>query len=139
MDTLTNVEKRRLAMSMRKYRDQFFPGRGGIGRFAKSVGVSPRTLSRWLSGVLSPSPEHLHALAKALEMDERELYGRRKAREADKHSDFPEIVRGQIDVIDTQMLLLRHNKRALLGEADTKRHKESVRIIGMLLKTELGG
>jgi transcriptional regulator with XRE-family HTH domain len=138
MDTLATGEKRRLTVNLRKYREQVFPGRGGIGRFAEAVGVSPRTLSRWLNGVLVPSLEHLHSIAKALGVDEQELCGRRKAKAVGNRSDFQEIVQGQINAIDTQILLLRHNKRALLGEADTKRHKESVRIIGMLLKTELG-
>ncbi len=40
-------------------------------------------------------------------------------------------------VIDTHILLLRHSKRALTGKADARRHREGVRIIGELLKTEL--
>ncbi len=138
MDTLTNTDKRIFAKNMRKYREQYFSERGGVGRFATSVGVSQRTLSRWLSGALFPSPEHLRAIAKALEVDEQELCGRRKVKNTANNKDFSEVVQGQLDVIDTQMLLLRHNKRALLGEADAKRHRESVRIIGALLKTELG-
>lgn len=45
--------------------------------------------------------------------------------------------RGIIRAIDTHILLLRHSKRALTGKADARRHREGVRIIGELLKTEL--
>jgi transcriptional regulator with XRE-family HTH domain len=102
------------------------------------VGVSPQSASRWLNGRLTQPPARLHAIAEALGVSEEELWGRRKAdMESDMPGDLPESVQGQIDAIDTQILLLRHNKRALLGKGDVKRHKEGVRIIRELLKTEL--
>ena len=137
MDCLTDRENKALVENMRKHRDRVFPGRGGLKRFARAIGVSSPSLSRWLNGRLTPPSARLHAIAKALGMDVGELCGRQKM-ETDAPGDLPEIMRGQIDAIDTQILLLRHNKRALLGETDAKRHHEGVRIIGELLKSELG-
>ncbi len=57
--------------------------------------------------------------------------------EADKAADAPDVVQEQIAVIDTVILLLTYNKRALLGEAKAKRYKEGFRIIRELLKSEL--
>ncbi len=139
MDTRTDVEKRRLIENIRKHCDRVFPGRGGVRRFAEAVGVSPRTASRWLNGALLPPPARLHAIAKALGVSKRTLCGGRKIpmEAAPPPAGLPEIVQGQIEAIDTHILLLRHSKRALTGKADARRHREGVRIIGDLLKTEL--
>ena len=138
MGVCTKAERRRLIENLRKHYDRIFPGRGGVRRFAEAVGVSPRTVSRWLNGVLLPSQARLHTIAKVLEVSERVLCERRKTPvQTGLPAGLPEIVQGQIEAIDTHILLLRHSKRALTGKADARRHREGVRIIGDLLKTEL--
>ncbi len=135
-NVLTDLEKMMLIENMRKHRDLVFPGWGGIGRFAKAVGVSQQLMSRWLGGKNAPPATRLPAIARALGVDEEELRGRWKA-EAEAPAGSGEIIQGQIAAIDAQILLLRHTRRALLGKTDPKRYKEGIRIIGEMLKAEL--
>ncbi len=138
MNVLIDVEKKTLVDNMRKHCERVFSGWGGVKRFAEAVGVSPQSASRWLSGKLTPPQARLHAIAEVLGVDEEELCGRRKAEMAvDTPRDLPESVQGQIDAIDTQILLLMYDKQALMGKVDAKRHKECVRIIRKVLKMEL--
>lgn len=137
MDYFSEQEKKAFIRNLRKHRERVFPGWGGNGLLAKAADVSPQSLSQWMGGKRAPSPEHVYALAKALGVDARELCGRRKVKADAPGDDLPEIVKGQIAAIDTLILMLRHNRRALLGETDAKRHKEGVRIIKQLLEKEL--
>ncbi len=138
MNSLNDLEKKIVIENMRKYRDQIFPGWGGVGRFAKAVGVSQQLMSRWLGGKNAPPATRLPAIARALGVDEEELRGRWKAdAEAEAPVESGEVIQGQIAAIDAQILLLRHNRRALLGETDVTRHREGIRIIGEMLKAEL--
>jgi transcriptional regulator with XRE-family HTH domain len=134
MDFSDDIETSTFAENLRTYRDRMFPGWGGLGRFAKAAGVSPDALSRWMSGKQIPTMARLNALAKALGVEVGDLYGRQKT---ENSGDSPDIVQGQIAVIDTLLLVLTYNKRMLLGEADATRHKEGFRIIRELLRSEL--
>ena len=73
MELIANSEMSVFAENLRKYRDQAFPGWGGLGRFAKAAGVSPDALSRWMNGKQMPSMARLHALAKTLGVGVGEL------------------------------------------------------------------
>ena len=90
-----------------------------------------------MHGKRVPPPARLHAIAKALGVDVWELCGRHREDEAETLSDLPESAQGQIAVIDTLILLLRHSKQALLGKTDAQRHKKGLQIIKTLLEKEL--
>jgi transcriptional regulator with XRE-family HTH domain len=137
MKHFIDKEKKVFVGNLRKQRERVFPGRGGDGLLAKAAGVSPRLLSQWMNGKRAPSPEQVDALAKALGVDVLELRGRRKAKAGAPGADRPDIVMGQVDAIDTMILMLWYNKRALLGETDGSRHRECMRIIRQLMEKEL--
>ncbi len=136
MSFIDNVETSMFAENLRKYRNQAFPGWGGLGRFAKAAGVTPNTMSLWMSGRQMPSTKRIHALAKTLGVEVGELCGP-QAPEAEASGEVPEFVQEQIAVIDTLILLLTLNRRALLGEADARRRNEGFRIINAVVQSEL--
>ncbi len=134
MDYLADTEKWVFAENLRKYREQAFPGWGGLGRFAKAAGVSSYTLSQWMSGKQMPSTARIHALAKVLGVEAGELYTP-QAPEAE--TSIPDFVQEQIAVIDTLVLLLTYNRQALLGKVDAWSRNEGFRIINALVQGEL--
>ncbi len=136
MSFIDNVETSMFAENLRKYRNQAFPGWGGLGRFAKAAGVSPDALARWMSGKQMPSTARIHALAKTLGVSVGELCSP-QAPEGETSGDAQESIQEQIAAIDTVILLLTYYKMALLGEIDAERGKEGFSIISELLKREL--
>lgn len=159
MDHITSKEEKVLLENLRKQRERVFPGRSGIGRLAKAVGVSPGLLSQWLNGKQAPSPEQVYALAKALgvdarkargrrkaevdqgtytaKVDARKALGRRKAKAGAPGNDLPEIVKGQIDAIDALIFILRYNKLALLDGETGKQYRGGIRILRQVVEQEL--
>lgn len=130
-------EKEAFVDNLRKRREQVFPGRGGNGRLAKAAGVAPQLLSQWLKGKRAPSSGQVYALAKALGVDARKARGRRKAKAGAPGNDLPEIVKGQIDAIDTLIFILRYNKLALLSGESGRRYRGGIRILRQLVEQEL--
>jgi len=64
MDKLPSKQRERLARKIREGKDKLCPGRGGCGKFAALLGISPNLLSQWMNGNRQPTPQQLAHLAK---------------------------------------------------------------------------
>ncbi len=64
MDKLPSKQRERLARKIREGKDKLCPGRGGCGKFAAMLGISPNLLSQWMNGKRQPTPQQLAHLAK---------------------------------------------------------------------------
>ena len=60
--------------------DKDYTGRA----LAKELGVTPNTVSNWVKGKSTPSGDDLLRIAKALDVDVRELFHSTKTKEADE-------------------------------------------------------
>ncbi len=72
--------KSTLAGKIRRYKGECFPGKGGGVRLAEEIGVTPQSISNWISGSRLPTMNQLYRLAKAFDVSPLELCGIRSRR-----------------------------------------------------------
>lgn len=66
-DFFKDRRKKRIAGNIRSALAKQFPGAGSGRRLAEAMGVSPATVSRWLTGKKLPDLEQINRLAKTLD------------------------------------------------------------------------
>lgn len=80
MLTLSSRRRSTLAGNIRYYTGKCFPGKGGGARLAEEVGVTPQTLSNWISGKRLPTLPQIYCLAKVFDISPLTLCGMRSKR-----------------------------------------------------------
>lgn len=112
---------------IRQGKDAFFPGRGGCGKLAERLGVTPQLLSHWMRGNRIPEPEQLAALAKLFETSILELCSFPKIRRTSKPPSALDVI---IDVTNNRKNAVK------TGKARRKFNKETASLKS-LIKNEL--
>lgn len=128
MPELTATQRRDLGRKIREGKERLYPGRGGCGRLAAELGITPQTLSHWMNGNRLPEPGHLAMLAKLFHVSILELCSFPKIKPKRKRPSALDLI---MDITETQKLA---------GESRNKRRKltQETRLLNSLIKNELG-
>ncbi|MDR0362632.1 MAG: helix-turn-helix domain-containing protein [Planctomycetota bacterium] len=122
-DFFKDQQKKRIIANVRSALAKQFPGAGSGRRLAEAMGVSPATVSRWLSGKKLPDLEQLNRLAKTLGEPLHCLLG---------YSD-DSVMRGKNPLFDNAIKLSILAERIRRG--DDPRPRETRQLVKRLKKT----
>lgn len=128
MPELTSKERAALGRNIRKGKDKYFSGRGGCGRLAAELGVTPQVLSHWMAGRRVPEPAQMAALAKVFNTSILKLCSLPGIRK----------VKGPPSTYDVMTDLLRKYKKAKATPGGGRKPDRATRAITAYVEKELG-
>ena len=127
MPTFNAEQRKTLGRKIREGKDRFFPGRGGCGRLAAELGITPQLLSHWMGGSRAPEPTQLAALAKLFHVSILELCSLPKLKKAKETPSALDVI---VDVT-------KGRKAARSLRKNNKHFSESVSTIKTFIEKEL--
>lgn len=127
MPEFTSKERVALGKKIREGKDKFFPGRGGCGRLAGELGITPQLLSHWMSGRRLPEPAQMAALAKLFNVSILKL------------CSLPQIskTKGAPWSFDVAIDLLKKYKKMRLSPSGRQRFDAAIKEITIHMEKEL--